>query len=78
MLVILLVCCTCIANAGDVLVQNEGDSEAAKAVIAAAKDRGVTTISVIGDKPGSADIIEQLKVAGADVVVTESYCNTWY
>lgn len=63
--------------AGDVLVQNEADSEIGKAVILKAKERGVTTLNIIADKPGAATIVEELKEIGGDIVVTESYTNTW-
>ena len=63
--------------AGDVLVQNNADSEFGKAVIQLAKDKNIITVNVIADKPGSADAVEELKRLGGDIVVTESYAGTW-
>ncbi|KAJ9677811.1 hypothetical protein PVL29_022662 [Vitis rotundifolia] len=63
---------------GATLVQNCGDSEIGKAVIQLAKERKLQTLSIIDDKPGSADTIEELKALGADIVVPESYTKTWY
>ena len=63
--------------AGDVLVQNDADSELGKAVIQLAKDKKIITVNVISDKPGSSDAVEALKRLGGDVVVTESYAGTW-
>ncbi|XP_024401076.1 uncharacterized protein [Physcomitrium patens] len=65
-------------QAGDVLVQNEADTELGKAVIKAAKERGISTINILPSKPGVNESIELLKSIGGDVVVTETYTNTWY
>ncbi|KAF5192934.1 trans-2-enoyl-CoA reductase, mitochondrial-like [Thalictrum thalictroides] len=62
---------------GGALVQNCGDSEVGKIVIELAKERKVQTISIIDDKPGASDIIEELKDLGGDIVVPESYTKTW-
>eukprot|EP00245_Coleochaete_scutata_P006044 TRINITY_DN20157_c0_g1_i1.p1 TRINITY_DN20157_c0_g1~~TRINITY_DN20157_c0_g1_i1.p1 ORF type:complete len:172 (+),score=38.83 TRINITY_DN20157_c0_g1_i1:144-659(+) len=63
---------------GDVIVQNGADSETGRGIIRLAKDRGVKTLNIVADKPGTADVVEELKALGADIVVTESYTNTWY
>eukprot|EP00850_Spirogloea_muscicola_P007374 SM000037S13509 [mRNA] locus=s37:383202:384026:+ [translate_table: standard] len=63
---------------GDVIVQNAADSDAGRALIREARERGVKTINVVGDKPGTADVVEQLKMLGGDIVVTESYTRLWY
>ncbi|GKV36411.1 hypothetical protein SLEP1_g44550 [Rubroshorea leprosula] len=63
---------------GATLVQNCGDSEVGKAVIQLAKERKLQTLSIIEDKPGAPDIIEELKALGGDIVVPESYTKTWY
>jgi hypothetical protein len=63
---------------GDVVVQNEADSELGKALIKAAKQKGFTTINILANKPGVNDSIELLKSIGGDVVVTEAYTNTWF
>lgn len=63
---------------GDVVLQNEADGETGRAVIQLAKERGLRTVSVIGDKPGTAAIVEELKQLGSDVVLTEAYTNTWF
>eukprot|EP00271_Cylindrocystis_brebissonii_P016140 TRINITY_DN39371_c0_g1_i1.p1 TRINITY_DN39371_c0_g1~~TRINITY_DN39371_c0_g1_i1.p1 ORF type:complete len:198 (-),score=28.37 TRINITY_DN39371_c0_g1_i1:519-1055(-) len=65
-------------KAGDVILQNEADSEAGRAIIQLAKARGLTTVNVIADKPGTAIQVEKLKRLGGDIVVTESYTSTWY
>jgi trans-2-enoyl-CoA reductase len=65
-------------RSGEALVQNEGDSDIGKAIIQLAKERGITTINIIADKPGSFQLIEVLKKLGGDIVVTEDYARTWY
>ncbi|XP_043687075.1 enoyl-[acyl-carrier-protein] reductase, mitochondrial-like [Telopea speciosissima] len=65
-------------KSGGTLVQNCGDSEIGKVVIQVAKERKFQTISIIEDKPGTPEIIEELKALGGDIVVPESYTNTWY
>lgn len=62
---------------GATLVQNCGDSEIGKVVIQLAKERKLQTLSIIDDKPGNPDTIEELKALGADIVVPESYTKTW-
>lgn len=59
-------------------MQNCADSEIGKLVIQVAKERKHKTISIIDDKPGTPDIIEELKALGGDIVVPESYTKTWY
>ncbi|KAG9449815.1 hypothetical protein H6P81_009780 [Aristolochia fimbriata] len=63
---------------GDTLVQNYGNSEIGKKVIQEAKKLGIQTISIIEDKPGTPETIEELKALGGDIVVPESYTKTWY
>lgn len=63
---------------GATLVQNCGDSDIGKVVVQVAKERNLQTISIFEDKPGSPDIIEELKALGGDIVVPESYTKTWY
>lgn len=58
-------------------MQNCGDSEIGRIVIELAKERKLQTLSIIEDKPGSPDIIEELKALGGDIVVPESYTKTW-
>ncbi|KAL2321802.1 hypothetical protein Fmac_026181 [Flemingia macrophylla] len=60
------------------LVQNCADSEIGRIVIKAAKERKYKTISIIDDKPGTPEIIEELKALGGDIVVPESFTKTWY
>ncbi|GLJ53785.1 hypothetical protein SUGI_1147910 [Cryptomeria japonica] len=62
----------------EALVQNEGDSDISKAIIKLAKERGITTVSIVADKPGNSQIMESLKELGGDVVVPEGYASTWY
>lgn len=63
---------------GGTLVHNYGDSEVGKVVIQLAKERKLNTISIIEDKPGNPETIEELKSLGGDIVVPESYTKTWY
>lgn len=63
---------------GGTLVQNCGDSDVGKVVIELAKERNLQTISIIADKPGNPETIEELKALGGDIVVPESYTRTWY
>lgn len=63
---------------GDTLVQNEADSDLGRAIIKSARERGVTTINILSNKPGASERMELLKSMGGDVVVTEAYTNTWY
>ncbi|XP_072960607.1 uncharacterized protein [Typha angustifolia] len=63
---------------GQTLVQNCGDSDIGKLVVELAKERKLQTISIIEDKPGTPEIIEELKALGGDIVVPESYTKTWY
>ncbi|KAK1297801.1 hypothetical protein QJS10_CPB14g00081 [Acorus calamus] len=63
---------------GGTLVQNCGDSDIGRAVIEAAKERKLQTVSIIEDKPGNPEMIEELKALGGDIVVPESYTKTWY
>lgn len=46
---------------GATLVQNCGDSDIGKVVVQVAKERNLQAISIIEDKPGSPDIIEELQ-----------------
>lgn len=68
----------CEFSAGDVVVQNEADSDLGRAVIKAAREKGFTTINILANKPGASERIELLKGMGGDIVVTEAYTNTWY
>ncbi|KAL0925047.1 hypothetical protein M5K25_003353 [Dendrobium thyrsiflorum] len=63
---------------GGTLVHNCGDSDVGKVVIQLAKERKLQTISIIEDKPGNPETIEELKALGGDIVVPESYTKTWY
>ncbi|XP_068643643.1 uncharacterized protein [Aristolochia californica] len=63
---------------GDTLVLNHGDSDIGKKVIQEAKKLGIQTVSIIEDKPGTPETIEELKGIGGDIVVPESYTKTWY
>lgn len=60
------------------MVQNEADSDLGRAIIKSARERGVTTINILSNKPGASERMELLKSMGGDVVVTEAYTNTWY
>ncbi|CAH1432380.1 unnamed protein product [Lactuca virosa] len=59
-------------KSGDAIVQNGATSMVGQCVIQLAKLRGIHTINIIRDRPGSDDAKEKLKKLGADVVFTES------
>ncbi|XP_020572447.1 trans-2-enoyl-CoA reductase, mitochondrial-like [Phalaenopsis equestris] len=63
---------------GRTLIHNCGDGDEGKAVIQLAKERKLQTITIIEDKPGNPETIEELKALGGDIVVPESYTKTWY
>ncbi|XP_010251139.1 PREDICTED: probable trans-2-enoyl-CoA reductase, mitochondrial [Nelumbo nucifera] len=65
-------------KSGGTLVQNCGDSEVGRIVIQLANERKLRTISIIEDKPGNPETIEELKALGGDIIVPESYTKTWY
>uniref|UniRef100_A0A699IF63 enoyl-[acyl-carrier-protein] reductase n=1 Tax=Tanacetum cinerariifolium TaxID=118510 RepID=A0A699IF63_TANCI len=57
---------------GDVIVQNGATSMVGQCVIQLAKLRGIYTVNIIRDRPGSKEVKEKLKNLGADKVYTES------
>ncbi|GJX41802.1 enoyl-[acyl-carrier-protein] reductase, mitochondrial [Tanacetum coccineum] len=57
---------------GDVIVQNGATSMVGQCVIQLAKLRGIYTVNIIRDRPGSEEVKEKLKNLGADKVYTES------
>ncbi|PON53207.1 Alcohol dehydrogenase superfamily, zinc-type [Trema orientale] len=59
-------------NSGDAIVQNGATSIVGQCVIQIAKDRGVHSVNIIRDRPGSGEAKEKLKKLGADEVFTES------
>ncbi|XP_076928160.1 enoyl-[acyl-carrier-protein] reductase, mitochondrial-like [Bidens hawaiensis] len=59
-------------KSGDAIVQNGATSMVGQCVIQLAKLRGVHTINIIRDRPGSDEAREKLKKLGADEVYTES------
>ncbi|KAD3068274.1 hypothetical protein E3N88_36154 [Mikania micrantha] len=62
-------------KAGDSIVQNGATSMVGQCVIQLAKLRGIRTINIIRDRPGSDEAKEKLKKLGADEVYTESQLN---
>lgn len=63
---------------GGTLVLNHGDSDVGKSLIQLAKERKLRSISIIDDKPGNPETIEELKALGGDIIVPVSYTKTWY
>ncbi|GMN24488.1 hypothetical protein TIFTF001_000587 [Ficus carica] len=59
-------------NSGDTIVQNGATSIVGQCVIQIARDRGIHSINVIRDRPGSDEVKEKLAKLGADEVFTES------
>ncbi|KAI3849631.1 hypothetical protein MKW92_018285 [Papaver armeniacum] len=59
-------------NSGDTIVQNGSTSIVGQCIIQLAKLRGVHSINIIREVPGSDDAKERLKKLGADKVYTES------
>ncbi|XP_016548523.2 enoyl-[acyl-carrier-protein] reductase, mitochondrial [Capsicum annuum] len=57
---------------GDTIVQNGATSIVGQCVIQLARVRGIHSINIIRDKPGSDEIKEKLMKLGADKVLTES------
>ncbi|NP_001295609.1 probable trans-2-enoyl-CoA reductase, mitochondrial [Jatropha curcas] len=59
-------------NSGDSVVQNGATSIVGQCVIQIAKFRGIRSINILRDRPGSDEAKETLKKLGADEVFTES------
>ncbi|XP_078181215.1 polyketide synthase, enoylreductase family protein [Carex rostrata] len=59
-------------NSGDAIVQNGANSIVGQCIIQIAKARGLQSINIIRDRPGSSEVKEKLKKLGADVVFTEN------
>ncbi|KAJ0084783.1 hypothetical protein Patl1_30803 [Pistacia atlantica] len=59
-------------NSGDSIVQNGATSIVGQCIIQIAKFRGIHSINIIRDRPGSDEAKEKLKNIGADEVFTES------
>ncbi|KAJ0788041.1 putative trans-2-enoyl-CoA reductase (NADPH) [Helianthus annuus] len=59
-------------KSGDAIVQNGATSMVGQCVIQLAKLRGIHTINILRDRPGSDEAKEKLKKLGADEVYTES------
>ncbi|XP_044505771.1 enoyl-[acyl-carrier-protein] reductase, mitochondrial-like [Mangifera indica] len=59
-------------NSGDSIVQNGATSVVGQCIIQIAKFRGIHSINIIRDRPGSDEAKEKLKKLGADEVFTES------
>ncbi|MCD9641471.1 hypothetical protein HAX54_027666 [Datura stramonium] len=57
---------------GDTIVQNGATSMVGQCVIQLARVRGIHSINIIRDKPGSDEVKEKLIKLGADKVFTES------
>ncbi|OIS95673.1 putative trans-2-enoyl-coa reductase, mitochondrial [Nicotiana attenuata] len=56
---------------GDSIVQNGATSIAGQCIIQLARLRGIHSINIIRDKPGSDEVKERLMKLGADIVFTE-------
>ncbi|KAG6393351.1 hypothetical protein SASPL_147590 [Salvia splendens] len=59
-------------KSGDAVVQNGATSIVGQCVIQLARLRGIRSINIIRDRPGSGEVKEKLKKLGADEVFTES------
>uniref|UniRef100_A0A1D1YPM3 Enoyl-[acyl-carrier-protein] reductase, mitochondrial n=1 Tax=Anthurium amnicola TaxID=1678845 RepID=A0A1D1YPM3_9ARAE len=59
-------------NPGDAIVQNGSTSMVGQCIIQLAHLRGIRSINIIRDRPGSEEVKEKLKNLGADEVFTES------
>lgn len=59
-------------NSGDAIVQNGATSMVGQCVIQLARLRGIHSINIIRDRPGSDEAKDQLKKLGADEVFAES------
>lgn len=59
-------------NSGDSIVQNGATSIVGQCIIQIAKFRGIHSINIIRDRPGSDEAKEMLRRLGADEVFTES------
>lgn len=62
-------------KAGDVVVQNAANSMVGLSVMQIAHARGIKTINIIRNRPGSQELIETMKKHGGYIVVTEDYLN---
>ncbi|XP_009620832.3 enoyl-[acyl-carrier-protein] reductase, mitochondrial-like [Nicotiana tomentosiformis] len=60
---------------GDSIVQNGATSITGQCIIQLARLRGIYSINIIRDKPGSDEVKEKLKKIGADKVFTEKELN---
>lgn len=59
-------------TSGDAIVQNGATSIVGQCIIQLAKIKGVSSINIIRDRPGSEEVREKTKKLGADLVYTES------
>jgi trans-2-enoyl-CoA reductase len=64
-------------KAGDVLLQNDGGSAAAEAVVEAAAAKGVKTVCIVEPTADFAELSAKLKGLGALATVTSDYASTW-
>lgn len=63
-------------KSGDVVIQNAANSMVGLSVMQIAHARGIKTINIIRNRPGSQQLIEQMKQYGGYIVVTEDFLNT--
>eukprot|EP01122_Echinamoeba_exundans_P010600 TRINITY_DN39_c1_g1_i1.p1 TRINITY_DN39_c1_g1~~TRINITY_DN39_c1_g1_i1.p1 ORF type:complete len:359 (-),score=92.15 TRINITY_DN39_c1_g1_i1:105-1181(-) len=63
-------------KSGDVIIQNAANSMVGLSVMQIAHSRGIKTINIIRNRPGSQQLIEQMKQYGGYIVVTEDFLNT--
>ncbi|PKU77815.1 putative trans-2-enoyl-CoA reductase, mitochondrial [Dendrobium catenatum] len=59
-------------TSGDAIVQNGATSIVGQCIIQLAKIKGVSSINIIRDRPGSEEVQEKTKKLGADLLYTES------
>ena len=63
-------------KAGDVVMQNGANSAVGQAVIQLARERKVTTVNIVRNRPDIQDLVQTLKALGADHVITEDFCRS--
>ena len=63
-------------KAGDVVMQNGANSAVGQAVIQLARERKVTTVNIVRNRPDIQDLVQMLKALGADHVITEDFCRS--
>merc|ERR1712046_146362 len=58
-------------NAGDVVIQNAGNSSVAESVVQICAARGIQTVSIVSDVANSDDAVRHLQSLGGTLVIPE-------